>query len=159
MNIDILAVGKLKENYFKQGIAEYGKRLRPYASISIIEVADEKAPENLSPAEIHRVLAVEGDRLSKKIADQAYVVALAINGQQLSSKQFAAKINELTIYGHSHIVFMIGGSNGLSSDILNRADFRLSFSPFTFPHQLMRLILIEQIYRAFKIIRHEPYHK
>lgn len=159
MNIEILTVGKLKEKYFKQGIAEYLKRLSPYAKVTVAEVADEKAPESLSEAEIEQVKEAEGTRLLKKVPEQAYVIALAIPGEQMNSESFAAKISELATYGHSNIAFVIGGSNGLSSEVLHRADFQLSFSRFTFPHQLMRLILVEQIYRAFKIICGEPYHK
>lgn len=159
MNISILTVGKLKEKYFKQGIDEYAKRLGPYAKVKIIEVPDEKAPENLSEAEIEQVKCSEGERLLKKLPDNAYAIALAIKGKQMPSEDFAAKIQELATYGHSDIAFIIGGSNGLSNEVLSRADFQLSFSKFTFPHQLMRLILIEQIYRAFKIMRNEPYHK
>lgn len=159
MNIDILAVGKLKEKYVKAGVAEYVKRMRPYADISIVEVADEKAPESLSDAEVKRVKQAEGQRLLKKLSDQAYAIALAIDGEQLSSEAFSARIERLATYGHSHLAFLIGGSNGLSADVLRRANALLSFSRFTFPHQLMRLILLEQIYRAFKIIRKEPYHK
>jgi rRNA large subunit m3Psi methyltransferase RlmH len=159
VNIDILTVGKLKEKYFKQGIAEYLKRIGPYARVSVVEVADEKAPERLSGAEIEQVRQAEGDRLLKRLSERTYVIALAIPGKQMDSEDFAAKISELATYGHSSIAFVIGGSNGLSDEVLQRADFQLSFSKFTFPHQLMRLILIEQIYRAFKIIRGEPYHK
>ncbi|WP_100486606.1 23S rRNA (pseudouridine(1915)-N(3))-methyltransferase RlmH [Sporolactobacillus pectinivorans] len=159
MNIDILTVGKLKEKYFKQGIEEYIKRLQPYARISIVEVADEKAPESLSDAEVEQIKKIEGERLLKKLSDNTYVIALAILGRQVPSEIFAEKIRELATYGHSNIAFIIGGSNGLSEAVLQRADFQLSFSKFTFPHQLMRLILVEQIYRAFKIIRGEPYHK
>lgn len=159
MNISILTVGKLKEKYFKQGIDEYAKRLGPYAKVTIMEVTDEKAPENLSEAEIEQVKRSEGERLLKKLPDHAYAIALAIKGKQMPSEDFAAKIQELATYGHSDIAFIIGGSNGLSDEVLSRADFQLSFSKFTFPHQLMRLILIEQIYRAFKIMRNEPYHK
>ncbi|MCL1632178.1 23S rRNA (pseudouridine(1915)-N(3))-methyltransferase RlmH [Sporolactobacillus sp. CPB3-1] len=159
MNISILVVGKLKEKYFKQGIAEYTKRLSPYTKITITEVPDEKAPENLSAAEIEQVKRSEGERLLKKLPDSAYAIALAIQGKQISSEEFATRIQDLATYGHSEIAFIIGGSNGLSDEVLSRADFQLSFSKFTFPHQLMRLILIEQIYRAFKIMRGEPYHK
>lgn len=159
MNISILVVGKLKEKYFKQGIAEYTKRLSPYTKITITEVPDEKAPENLSAAEIEQVKRSEGERLLKKLPDSAYAIALAIQGKQISSEEFATRIQDLATYGHSEIAFIIGGSNGLSDEVLSRADFQLSFSRFTFPHQLMRLILIEQIYRAFKIMRGEPYHK
>jgi 23S rRNA (pseudouridine1915-N3)-methyltransferase len=159
VNISILVVGKLKEKYFKQGIEEYVKRMAPYAKVTIVEVPDEKAPENLSMAEIEQVKQAEGERLLKKLPDNAYTFALAIKGKQMPSEEFATKIQELATYGHSDIAFIIGGSNGLSDEVLRRADFQLSFSKFTFPHQLMRLILIEQIYRAFKIMRGEPYHK
>ncbi|CAM3057836.1 23S rRNA (pseudouridine(1915)-N(3))-methyltransferase RlmH [Sporolactobacillus spathodeae] len=159
MNITLLTVGKLKEKYFKQGIEEYLKRLQPYAAVSIIEVADEKAPENLSTAEIEQIKDAEGERLLKKLPDSTYAIALSIPGKQLTSEELAGKIETLTTYGQSHLAFIIGGSNGLSNAVLRRADFQLSFSKFTFPHQLMRLILVEQIYRAFKIIKREPYHK
>ncbi|MDN3956712.1 23S rRNA (pseudouridine(1915)-N(3))-methyltransferase RlmH [Sporolactobacillus laevolacticus] len=159
MNITILTVGKLKEKYFIQGIGEYAKRLGPYAKVTIIEVPDEKAPENLSAAEVEQVKQAEGERLLKKLPANAFVIALAIKGKQMPSEDFAEKIRELATYGHSDIAFIIGGSNGLSDEVLRHADFQLSFSKFTFPHQLMRLILIEQIYRAFKIMRGEPYHK
>ncbi|RYL90859.1 23S rRNA (pseudouridine(1915)-N(3))-methyltransferase RlmH [Sporolactobacillus sp. THM7-4] len=159
MNIEILAVGKLKEIYFKQGMAEYIKRLRPYATVSVTEVADERAPENLSEAEIEQVKRAEGERVLKKLPQGTYAIALAIKGRSMTSEAFAGQIRDLTTYGHSDLAFIIGGSNGLSDEVLRRADLKLSFSAFTFPHQLMRLILIEQIYRAFKIIRNEPYHK
>lgn len=149
----------MKEKYFIQGIGEYAKRLGPYAKVTIIEVPDEKAPENLSAAEVEQVKQAEGERLLKKLPANAFVIALAIKGKQMPSEDFAEKIRELATYGHSDIAFIIGGSNGLSDEVLLRADFQLSFSKFTFPHQLMRLILIEQIYRAFKIMRGEPYHK
>lgn len=149
----------MKEKYFIQGIGEYAKRLGPYAKVTIIEVPDEKAPENLSAAEVEQVKQAEGERLLKKLPANAFVIALAIKGKQMPSEDFAEKIRELATYGHSDIAFIIGGSNGLSDEVLLRSDFQLSFSKFTFPHQLMRLILIEQIYRAFKIMRGEPYHK
>lgn len=159
MNIKIFTVGKLKEKYFKQGIAEYIKRLGAYAKVSIIEVADEKSPDHLTETEIDQVKKTEGERLLSKISDEQYLIALAIKGRQLTSEAFAKQINDLATYGHSNISFVIGGSHGLSDNVLNRADFQLSFSAFTFPHQLMRLILVEQIYRAFKINHGEPYHK
>lgn len=159
MNITILTVGKLKEKYFKQGIDEYLKRLQPYAKVTIIEVADEKAPETLHGAEIEQVKNAEGERLLKKLPDSTYAIALSIPGKRMTSEALAEKIEALTTYGQSHIAFIIGGSNGLSQYVLRRADFQLSFSTFTFPHQLMRLILVEQIYRAFKIMKNEPYHK
>ncbi|MBM7645501.1 23S rRNA (pseudouridine1915-N3)-methyltransferase [Scopulibacillus daqui] len=159
MNISILTVGKLKEKYLKQGIGEYVKRLGPYAKVAIAEVPDEKAPDQLSDAEVEEVKRVEGEKLLAKINSDTYVIALAIQGKQMTSEQLAKKIDELATYGKSKIAFVIGGSHGLSDAVLQRADMHLSFSKMTFPHQLMRLILVEQVYRAFKINRGEPYHK
>lgn len=159
MNITIAAVGKLKEKYLKQGIEEYIKRLRPYAKVGVVEVSDEKAPESLSAAEEEKVKNAEGARLLGKIPSDAYVIALAIEGKMLQSEEVARKLDDLATYGKSKIMFVIGGSLGLSDEVLKRADLKLSFSKMTFPHQLMRLILVEQIYRAFKISRGEPYHK
>lgn len=159
MNISIIAVGKLKEKYLKEGVAEYKKRLSSYAKIEIIEVPDEKAPEVLSDKEMEQVKEKEGERILAKISPDTYVIALAIDGRQKTSEQLAESIDKLVTYGSSKISFVIGGSLGLSKDVLNRADEHLSFSKMTFPHQLMRLILLEQIYRAFKINRGEPYHK
>ena len=159
MQITIIAVGKIKEKYLTDGISEYLKRLRPYASVSVIEVADEKAPESLSPAERQNILAKEAAGILKNIDSTMFLVALAIEGKMLSSEEFAAFFAEKALAGKSRIAFIIGGSLGLGEEILKRADMKLSFSHFTFPHQLMRLILLEQIYRAFKIIKGEPYHK
>lgn len=159
MYITILAVGKLKEKYLKQGIDDYIRRLGPYAKVAVVEVPDEPAPETMSEAEIAAVKRAEGERLLGKLAPDAYTIALAIDGKAMTSEAFAAKLDDLATYGKSKIAFIIGGSNGLSDEVLRRADFKLSFSSFTFPHQLMRLILLEQIYRAFKINRGEPYHK
>lgn len=159
MNITILAVGKLKEKYLKQGIEEYIKRMRAYAKIKILEVSDEKAPEHLSAAEEEQVKQAEGQRLLSKIPPDAYVVALAIDGDNFTSESFAKKLDGLSTYGQSKVVFVIGGSLGLGDGVLKRSDLKLSFSKMTFPHQLMRLILVEQIYRAFRINRGEPYHK
>lgn len=159
MNIFIVAVGKLKENYFRQAIAEYSKRLSNYSKLTIIEVADEKAPEQISDAEMEQIKQTEGKRILNKIPDDAYVIALAIEGKSMSSEQFADKLEKLATYGHSKVVFIIGGSLGLSKEVMKRANESLSFSKMTFPHQLMRVILLEQIYRAFRIIRGEPYHK
>ncbi|HET7627681.1 MAG TPA: 23S rRNA (pseudouridine(1915)-N(3))-methyltransferase RlmH [Bacillales bacterium] len=159
MNITIACVGKLKEKHLRQGIAEYEKRLKPFARLDFIEVPDEKAPESMSEAEAELVKQAEGERLLIKIPNDAYVIALSLDGKPLTSEQFAAKLDELATYGRSKIVFVIGGSLGLSDAVLQRADMKLSFSKLTFPHQLMRLILIEQVYRAFKIKRGEPYHK
>ena len=159
MNIKIISVGKLKEKYLIQGIQEYVKRLGPYAKMDLIEVADEKAPENLSEAEMRLVKEKEGERILTKIKEQEYVFALAINGKNPSSEEFAKTINQLGIQGKSQLVFVIGGSLGLSDTVLKRSNAQISFGKMTYPHQLMRLILVEQIYRAFRINKGEPYHK
>ncbi|KEF38048.1 rRNA large subunit m3Psi methyltransferase RlmH [Schinkia azotoformans MEV2011] len=159
MNISIFSVGKLKEKYLKQGIDEYLKRLGPYAKVEVIEVPDEKAPENLSETEMEQVKDKEGERILAKISDDTYVIILAIQGKMLSSEELAREIDQLATYGKSKIAFVIGGSLGLSKAVEKRADYALSFSKMTFPHQLMRLVLVEQIYRAFRINRGEPYHK
>jgi 23S rRNA (pseudouridine1915-N3)-methyltransferase len=159
LHIHVLTVGKLKETFLKQGVAEYEKRLNTYTNLKIVEVLEEPAPETLSDKEAELVKQREGKRLLSHLKAHHYVIALAIEGKSLSSEQFAAHLDRLATYGNSHIAFVIGGSLGLSDDVLRRADFRLSFSPMTFPHQLMRLILLEQIYRGFKIMRGEPYHK
>ena len=159
MKISIVSVGKLKEKYLKQGIQEYLKRLGAYAKVDVIEVADEKAPENMSEAEMLEVKRKEGERILSQIAPDTYVITLEINGKMLSSEQLAAKMDELATYGKSKIVFVIGGSLGISDDVQKRSDLALSFSKMTFPHQLMRLILLEQVYRGFRINRGEAYHK
>ncbi|MEK4669648.1 23S rRNA (pseudouridine(1915)-N(3))-methyltransferase RlmH [Niallia sp. FSL R7-0271] len=159
MNISIITVGKLKEKYLKQGIEEYTKRLSSYSKIEIIEVPDEKAPEVLSEAEMIQVKDKEGERILAKVPADAHVIALSIEGKQKSSEELAETLDKLATYGKSKVTFIIGGSLGLSSQVLKRADDKLSFSKMTFPHQLMRLILVEQVYRAFRINRGEPYHK
>lgn len=159
MNISIVTVGKLKEKYLKLGIDEYTKRLSSYSKIEIIEVPDEKAPETLSDAEMLQVKKKEGERILSKVPTDAHVIALAIEGKQKSSEELADTIDKLGTYGKSRVTFIIGGSLGLSDEVLKRADDKLSFSKMTFPHQLMRLILVEQVYRAFRIMRGEPYHK
>lgn len=159
MKISIIAVGKLKEKYLKQGIEEYLKRLTAYAKVAIIEVADEKAPETMSEAEMLEVKRKEGERILGHISQDTYVITLEINGKMLSSEQLAAKMDELATYGKSKVAFVIGGSLGLSEAVEKRSDLALSFSKMTFPHQVMRLILVEQVYRGFRIIRGEPYHK
>lgn len=159
MNISIITVGKLKEKYLKQGIDEYLKRLSAYAKLDIIEVPDEKAPEELSETEMIQVKQKEGERILAKIHPDAHVIALAIEGKMKSSEELADTLDKLATYGKSKIAFVIGGSLGLSQGVLQRADEKLSFSRMTFPHQLMKLILLEQIYRAFRINRGEPYHK
>jgi 23S rRNA (pseudouridine1915-N3)-methyltransferase len=159
VNITIITVGKLKEKYLKQGINEYLKRLGAYAKVDIIEVPDEKAPEQLSEVEMEQVKNKEGERILAKINQDAHVIALAINGKMRTSEELANNLDKLATYGKSKIVFVIGGSLGLSDSVMKRANETLSFSKMTFPHQLMRLVLVEQVYRAFRIIRGEPYHK
>lgn len=159
MNITIVTVGKLKEKYLKQGIQEYLKRLSAYAKVNIIEVADEKAPENMSDAQMVEVKEKEGKRILGNIGMDTYVITLEIDGKMLSSEKLAAKMDELATYGKSKITFVIGGSLGISEAVQKRSDLALSFSKMTFPHQLMRLILVEQVYRGFRINRNEPYHK
>ncbi|MCM3441904.1 23S rRNA (pseudouridine(1915)-N(3))-methyltransferase RlmH [Metabacillus halosaccharovorans] len=159
MNISIITIGKLKEKYLKQGIDEYLKRLTSYAKMEIIELPDEKAPENLSEIEMEQVKEKEGERILSKISDDTHVIALAIEGKMKSSEQLAKDLDQLATYGKSKVAFVIGGSLGLSSAVMKRSNDSLSFSKMTFPHQLMRLILLEQVYRAFRINRGEPYHK
>ncbi|OCS87926.1 23S rRNA (pseudouridine(1915)-N(3))-methyltransferase RlmH [Caryophanon tenue] len=159
MNISIITVGKLKEKYLKMGIDEYAKRLGSYAKIDLIEVPDEKAPEQLSEAEMEIVKKKEAERILAKIGADTYVIALAINGKQKTSEQMAKDIESLMTYGRSKVAFVIGGSLGLHDDVLKRADEQQSFGKMTLPHQLMKLVLIEQIYRSFRIIKGEPYHK
>ena len=159
MNISIITIGKLKEKYLKAGIDEYLKRLSSYAKVEVIEMPDEKAPEELSSAEMEQVKQKEGEKLLSKLSPDTYVIALAIDGKMKSSEELADSLDKLATYGKSKIAFVIGGSLGLSHEVLKRADEKLSFSKMTFPHQLMRLILLEQVYRAFRINRGEPYHK
>ncbi|QOR66632.1 23S rRNA (pseudouridine(1915)-N(3))-methyltransferase RlmH [Cytobacillus suaedae] len=159
MNISIVTIGKLKEKYLQQGINEYLKRLTAYAKVEVIEMPDEKAPENLSEIEMEQVKQKEGERILSKISEDTHVIALAIDGKMKSSEQLAEDLDKLATYGKSKIAFVIGGSLGLSNEVMKRANDTLSFSKMTFPHQLMRLILLEQVYRAFRINRNEPYHK
>ncbi|ERG65688.1 23S rRNA (pseudouridine(1915)-N(3))-methyltransferase RlmH [Exiguobacterium chiriqhucha] len=159
MNISIITVGKLKEKYLKLGIAEYTKRLSSYAKVQEIEVADEKAPEHLSEADMILVKQKEGERILAKISPDTHVIALAIDAKQRTSEEFARELDQLATYGKSKIAFVIGGSLGLSDDVMKRSDDTISFSKMTFPHQLMKLVLCEQIYRAYRINRNEPYHK
>jgi len=161
MKIDIITIGRLKESYLTAAQKEYLKRISPYANVNIIELPDEKAPENLSPAGMAQVLEKEAAKIEKylDVGASVYKIALAIEGKQLSSIGFAETIEKLTVAGFSKFIFVIGGSLGLSPNILNKCQLKLSFSAMTFPHQLMRIILLEQIYRAFKIICNEPYHK
>ena len=152
MRINIVCVGKIKEKYLKLGIDEFKKRLSKYCKLEIIELEDEKAPENLSDKEMLMIKEKEGKKILSKIKDNSYVIALAIDGKNLSSEELAETINKLGVRGISNITFVIGGSLGLSDEVLSRADYKLSFSKMTFPHQLMRLILLEQVYRAYRII-------
>lgn len=159
MKITILAVGKVKESYFRDAIAEYSKRLSKYCKLEIIEVADEKTPDKASDREEEMIKEKEADRLLKYIREDAFVCPLAIEGRQLDSVALSEKIEQIGLQGKSHIIFIIGGSLGLHGSILRRADMLLSFSKMTFPHQMMRVILLEQIYRAYRIMANEPYHK
>ena len=159
MRITIICVGKIKEKYFTGAIEEYTKRLGKYCKLDIIELPDEKTPDTATPAEEERIKKKEGERVIKAIPEYAYVIALAIEGKQLSSVELAQKIEKLGVEGVSHIVFLIGGSLGMTDELLERADFLLSFSKMTFPHQLMRVVLLEQIYRSYRINSNEPYHK
>lgn len=159
MKITVLCVGKIKEKYFTAGIAEYVKRLSRYCKLEIIEVSDEKTPDQASENEEKQIKEKEGERILKNIKDDAYVMALAIDGRQLDSVEFSKKIEQLGVNGVSHILFIIGGSLGLDDRVLKRADFKISFSKMTFPHQMMRMVLLEQIYRGYRIMKGEPYHK
>lgn len=159
MRITIIGVGRLKEKFWQDAVAEYSKRLGRYIKLDIIEVPDEKAPETLSAAEAEAVKRKEGLGILKNIKDGAFVIALDIQGKQLGSEELSDFLGRRMVQGDGNIVFIIGGSLGLSSNVIERADFRLSFSKMTFPHQLMRVILLEQLYRAIKIMKNEPYHK
>lgn len=157
--ISVLCVGKIKEKYLKDGIAEYAKRLSRYCKLDIIEVADEKTPDGASEVVETQIKNLEGDKLLKHIKDDDYVIALALDGKMLDSVELSKKMESLGVRGISHLVFVIGGSLGLSDAVLKRADYKLSFSKMTFPHQLMRMILLEQVYRGYRIMKGEPYHK
>jgi len=159
MKITVLAVGKLKEKYLKDGISEYSKRLSRFCELEILEVDDEKAPEGMSEAQELQIKKNEAERLVKRIKDGSTVIILDVNAESMSSEAFAQKLNSFFISGVSHITFIIGGSLGLDAGLLKRSHVRLSLSKMTFPHQLTRLILLEQVYRAFKIIKGETYHK
>ena len=159
MKITLITVGKIKEKYLRDAIAEYSKRLSRYCKLEIIEVADEKTPDHASEVVEHTIRDKEAERIMKYVKEDAYVITLEINGKLLSSEELSAKINQLGIQGTSHITFIIGGSIGLGKEVLARSDYALSFSKMTFPHQLMRVILLEQIYRSYRIINGEPYHK
>jgi len=159
MKITLITVGKIKEKYLKDAIAEYSKRLSRYCKLEIVEVADEKTPDNASDTVEDAIRDKEGERILKYVKEDAYLITLEIAGKMLTSEEMAEKIEKLGVQGTSHIIFIIGGSIGLGKEILKRSDYALSFSKMTFPHQLMRVILLEQIYRSYRIINHEPYHK
>ena len=159
MKITVLCVGKVKEKFFTDAIKEYSKRLSRYCKLEIVEVADEKTPDGASELVVSQIKEKEAERMEKYLPDSAYVIALAIEGKKLTSEKLAEEIDSLGISGTSHLVFLIGGSLGMSDRLLKRADYLLSFSDMTFPHQLMRVILLEQVYRSYRIIHGEPYHK
>ena len=159
MKVTCVAVGKVKEKFYRQAIEEFQKRLQKYCKLDIIEVADEQTPDKAGAKVEEQIKHLEGQRILKHIREQEYVIALAITGKSLNSEELAAKVENLAVSGNSHITFVIGGSLGLSAEVLKRADYQLSFSAMTFPHQLMRVILLEQVYRVFRIINGEPYHK
>ena len=159
MKVKIVTVGKLKEKYLKDGIAEYSKRISRFATVEIVELADEKTPDRASDSENEKILDLEGNRILSKIGDREFVVVLAIEGKTLSSEEFSKQLEQTSINGFSTLTFVIGGSLGLSPQVKNRANLSLSFGRLTLPHQLMRLVLVEQIYRAFTIQQGSPYHK
>lgn len=159
MKITVITVGKIKEKYLKDAIAEYSKRLSKYCKLEIVEVADEKTPDNASEVVEDAIRSKEAERILKYVKDDAYVITLEIGGKQLSSEELADKIDKLGVQGTSHIIFIIGGSIGLGKEVFAKSDYALSFSKMTFPHQLMRVILLEQVYRSYRIINGEPYHK
>ena len=159
MKITVVTVGKIKEKYLKDAIAEYSKRLSKYCKLEIVEVADEKTPDHASEVVEDAIRSKEAERILKYVKDDAFVITLEINGKQLASEELADKIDKLGVQGTSHIIFIIGGSIGLGQEVLQKSNFALSFSKMTFPHQLMRVILLEQIYRSYRIINGEPYHK
>lgn len=159
MNITLITVGKIKEKFLKEAIDEYTKRLNRYCKINIIEVPDEKTPDNASEKEELSIKEKEGELILKNIKENMFVIALDLKGENLSSEQFAKYIDELGVKGESHLAFVIGGSLGIAPRVLKRANYKLCFSKMTFPHQLFRVMLLEQIYRGFRIIKGEPYHK
>lgn len=159
MKVKLITLGKLKESYLKDGIAEYSKRLGRFTKLDIVELPDEKTPDTASLADNQAILDKEGKRILTKLSDRAFVIVMAIEGEQLSSEAFSAFLSEVTLRGFSEIVFIIGGSLGLSDEVKKRANRLLSFGKLTLPHQLMRLVLMEQIYRAFMIQQGSPYHK
>ena len=159
MNINIIAVGRIKEKYIQEGIKEFSKRLSRYCNLKIVEVDDEKAPENLSDKEMEAVKQKEGQKILSKIPQNSFIISLEIQGREISSEDLSKKMEDVMVSGINDITFIIGGSLGLSDEVRNISNFKLSFSKMTFPHQLMRLILLEQIYRGWRIMKNEPYHK
>lgn len=158
MKVSIITIGKLKEKYLTDGVQEFVKRLKPYCSLEIIELAENNLPDNFSEAQLHKHLEIEGEKILKNIADKAYVFLLDLHGKQLSSQDLSEKIQALGLDGRSHLVFVIGGAFGVGENLRARADFAWSFSKLTFTHQMIRMLLVEQIYRAFKIAKGEKYH-
>lgn len=159
MNITLITVGKLKEKYLKQAIDEYSKRLSRYCKLEIIELNDEKTPDNASEKEEQLIKEKEGKQILSKIKENAFVIAMDLGGKNLTSEEFSKFIEQNGVMGNSNIVFLIGGSLGLSNEVKKRANYKLCFSKMTFPHQLFRVMLLEQIYRGFRIMKNEPYHK
>ncbi len=159
MNITLICVGKLKEKYWQDAVLEYTKRISRYFKINIIEVLDEKTPDNLNDGVVKTIKKKEGERILKHISEKDFLICLDIKGKKYSSETFSETFSDILNKSVSNMVFVIGGSVGINDDILKRADLRLSFSDMTFPHQLMRVILLEQIYRGIKIMKNEPYHK
>lgn len=159
MNITLITVGKIKEKYLKDAIDEYAKRLSRYCKLDIVELPDEKTPDNASDKEELLIKEKEGRNILSKVKDNAYVVAMDLKGKHITSEEFASFIDNLGVEGNSNLVFIIGGSLGLSQEVLQRANYKLCFSKMTFPHQLFRVMLLEQVYRGFRIIKGEPYHK
>jgi len=159
MKITVLCVGRIKEKFYSDAVAEYLKRLSRYAKTEVIEVADEKTPDGASERETALILEKEGARLLKYISDDAYVIALAVGGKEYTSPEFSEKISTLATHGKSHIIFIIGGSLGISDDVLKKSNEKIGFGKMTFPHQLFRVMMLEQVYRAYRIINGEPYHK
>ena len=159
MKITIVTVGKIKEKYLRDAVDEYSKRLSKYCKLEIIQVADEKTPENASETVENQIRQKEGERILKYLKEDGYVITLEIGGKMLDSVELSNKLERLGVEGKSSVAFVIGGSLGLSEEVLKRADYHLSFSKMTFPHQMMQMILLEQIYRSYRILNHEPYHK
>ena len=159
MNITIISVGKIKEKYIKLGIEEFSKRLSRYCKLTMVEDPDEKTPDNASEREMELIKDKEGKQILNKIKDNMYVIAMDLQGDMKTSEQFAKQLSQLALSGDSNVAFIIGGSLGLSDEVKKRANYKVCFSKMTFPHQLFRVMLLEQIYRAFRIMKNEPYHK